>query len=415
MNYLIKSARITVINAVILIGFISSITVSAFADNNLKIIHVNIGQGDSTLILGPEENGNRTSILIDAGDRRRPDGGLVIYTLLKELGINHLDFFIATHYDADHIGGAVTMNKEFENSNMYGTSFILGLNGVPGEDGDDGDDDGDGDADFLELYKPDPEELGLGDDIIVDKYVDRGDEDLHTSETTKKYVGIADAKANRIKIEDLNDIEDFKYDIGNGVIIECISANGYVLGRNTVVSDVDTENERSLCFLISYEGFHYLIGGDTIGKKSGKENAKVEKEIGKYLEDNNINIDVLHVNHHGADNASENTFLKAIKPEVAIISAGNANSHKHPRFNTLKRLAEAGVEQIYVTECGNTVWDDVALFKKKNQRTDEDKKKINSLKNVRKILTVAQGNIIIDTDGNTYTISIPPKTFEVDN
>ena len=78
------------------------------AQDELEIIHSNIGQGDSTLIIGPEQNGKHISVLIDAGDRFGPDGGEIIHGLLKDRGIKTLDMFIATHYDADHIGGVAS-------------------------------------------------------------------------------------------------------------------------------------------------------------------------------------------------------------------------------------------------------------------------------------------------------------------
>ena len=97
---------------------------NATANDNLEIIHINVGQGDSTLILGPEENGNRVSILIDAGDRFNPDVGMAVLNTLSKYQVSKLDYFIATHYDSDHIAGSVTANKEVETTS-YGTSFVF--------------------------------------------------------------------------------------------------------------------------------------------------------------------------------------------------------------------------------------------------------------------------------------------------
>ena len=50
--------------------FIACFTaISCFANENEVIIHhINVEQGDSTLILGPENSsGDRTAVLIDAG------------------------------------------------------------------------------------------------------------------------------------------------------------------------------------------------------------------------------------------------------------------------------------------------------------------------------------------------------------
>ena len=65
-------------------------------------------------------------------------------------------------------------------------------------------------------------------------------------------------------------------------------------------------------------------------------------------------VEVLHVNHHGASNGSDPEFLDLIKPNIAIISAGNGNSHKHPTNETLKHLTEAGIDRIIQTSWGTT-------------------------------------------------------------
>ena len=50
---------------------------------------------------------------MDAGDRGAGgnfDGGLVVGEYLASQGISEIDFFIASHYDSDHVGGVVTGN-----------------------------------------------------------------------------------------------------------------------------------------------------------------------------------------------------------------------------------------------------------------------------------------------------------------
>ena len=382
------------------------------AQAELEITHINIGQGDSTLIRGPIENGQRVSVLVDAGDRSGPDGGEIVREVLDAHGIKNLNFFIVTHYDADHIGGAVTRNANIETTS-YGTSFILGSNGVPGAVGND---DNDADEDYLDDYKVDPEELGEDDDIRVGQFVDRGDHDLKSppSQSVLKYHGIANAKGNRTKIESLTDVDSFSIDLGDGATMFCLSGNGFVRGRPAVVDFVSTENERSLSFLISYKGFHYFIGGDTIGRKAGAENAAVEEAIADFLLSQNIDVDVLRANHHGADNGSSEAFLTKTQPEVAIISAGNGNTHEHPNRDALQRLAESNVKWIYTTEWGNTVWADTVLTIKPSHLSSEQREELDAIRSIRKKLTVAQGHIILTTDGVKYEIAIPPRTFNVD-
>ena len=303
----------------------------------LKIVHLNIGQGDSTLILGPEDvDGNRVSVVVDAGDiavGTKKDGGKIVTSVLKNNGVTKLDFFVATHYDADHIGGLASGTAAF------GQSFVYGPNGVPGADGDD---DGDGKANWTDetvehAPVPDADELGKDDDIAVGQFIDRGEVgDLPDSKTIDKYLALVTAVQNRKSLTTGADVSGFEVDLGDDAKMICLSANGFVRGQTGAVENATSENERSLCFLITHKKFQYLLGGDTIGKPLpsgvGPEDAKVEQAIANYLASEDIDIDILHVNHHGADNASAADFLEVIKPEVAFISSGNGNDHNIRRW-----------------------------------------------------------------------------------
>lgn len=79
----------------------------------LELHSIDVGQGDSTLILSP---GGRT-MLIDAGDNAHADE---VVSYLKTKGISHIDILIGTHPDADHIGGIDAVIDEFP----VGTFFM---------------------------------------------------------------------------------------------------------------------------------------------------------------------------------------------------------------------------------------------------------------------------------------------------
>jgi len=68
------------------------------------VLFLDIGQGDSILILSP---GGYT-MLIDGGNSSR-DANEVIIPALHAYGYDELDFLVATHPDQDHIGGLVTV------------------------------------------------------------------------------------------------------------------------------------------------------------------------------------------------------------------------------------------------------------------------------------------------------------------
>jgi len=65
--------------------------------NQFIVYFIDIGQGDASLILCDD-----SSMLIDGGQSKQSDK---IYAFLKEKGIDHLDYIVATHPDDDHVGG----------------------------------------------------------------------------------------------------------------------------------------------------------------------------------------------------------------------------------------------------------------------------------------------------------------------
>ena len=74
----------------------------------LTVAFLDIGQGDSILIRTP----NGSTMLIDGGNSDR-DGSEVIIPKLREWGEDRLDVMVATHPDADHIGGLPIVLENF--------------------------------------------------------------------------------------------------------------------------------------------------------------------------------------------------------------------------------------------------------------------------------------------------------------
>jgi competence protein ComEC len=76
-----------------------------------------------------------------------------------------------------------------------------------------------------------------------------------------------------------------------------------------------------------------------MGKKwlfTGDAPIAIEKKILERYPD--IDCDILKIGHHGSDTSSSYDFLKAVSPEVAIISVGAKNSYGHPSASVLERL-----------------------------------------------------------------------------
>jgi len=78
----------------------------------LTVYFLDVGQGDSILIQFPDDR----AMLIDAG----PDesGGSVV-SYLKQQGVKRIDYLVATHPHADHIGGMAEVIEEFDIERVY--------------------------------------------------------------------------------------------------------------------------------------------------------------------------------------------------------------------------------------------------------------------------------------------------------
>jgi len=72
----------------------------------LRVHIIDVGQGDSILI----ETENKY-MLIDAGERNK---GKIVTDYLDDIGVEKLDYIIATHPHSDHIGGLADVIKHFE-------------------------------------------------------------------------------------------------------------------------------------------------------------------------------------------------------------------------------------------------------------------------------------------------------------
>ena len=107
----------------------------------------------------------------------------------------------------------------------------------------------------------------------------------------------------------------------------------------------------------------------TYGKTVMLFTGDAEHVIENQLLNSGIDADVLKVGHHGAGSASSSSFIKAVSPEVAVISVGEGNSYGHPHADTLAILNEVGAN-IYRTDEQGTI----VVTADQNKKITVDKK-----------------------------------------
>jgi competence protein ComEC len=95
---------------------------TASPNGTLSVTFINVGQGSSTLIVGPTNE----TMLIDSGDWS--DNGEDVLAYLRTHDIDRIDSLVTTHADADHIGGHEAVIDYFETEgNGIGTVYDPGI------------------------------------------------------------------------------------------------------------------------------------------------------------------------------------------------------------------------------------------------------------------------------------------------
>nr|WP_237690742.1 DNA internalization-related competence protein ComEC/Rec2 [Paenibacillus caui] len=308
--------------AVILAGTLYSGYQPAYAGGKGYVQFLDVGQGDSILIITPKGR----NILVDGGGtvsfrkaadawrgRREPYevGAKVVVPLLKKRGIHSLDAVIVTHWDQDHAGGLQAVLKE-----------------IPVES------------------------------LIVNGSI---------SESTT-YADLADlALRYKIPIYFASYGMRLKADSSTELMFLGPLANENEAsrpGQMTEIPLVTEQNAHSVVFLLNMEGATFLFTGDLDAgaehlllarlkqengaKALGMDRADAEAGAASRLA-RPSGIDVLKVGHHGSKSSTTKEWLDYWHPVNAVISVGANNTYGHPNADVMKRLESSGTA-IYRTD-----------------------------------------------------------------
>ena len=122
-------------------------------------------------------------------------------------------------------------------------------------------------------------------------------------------------------------------------VIPAKAGKSYTYGK--LVIDVlspgktyDDLNNMSVVARISCGGASVMTTGDA--------GTTVEKDI--IAAGYNLKSDILKVGHHGSRTSTGDKWLKAVDPDIAVISCGKNNDYGHPHKEVVNRLKKAGVE-----------------------------------------------------------------------
>jgi competence protein ComEC len=184
--------------------------------------------------------------------------------------------------------------------------------------------------DLLVASHNDGDHIG-GMAALVDRFpVDHlllSDPDLSRTRSARQ---LAAAVANRripITVGGQGDI----IDLGGGCRLEVLS--GAVVRGEGTGAMIGNSNDRSLVLRVTSPWISVLLTGDLERSGEGRLGS-----VKPWLASN-----VLKVSHHGSPDATSPDFVRAVNPELAVLSVGAGNRYGHPSPKLLARLTRVGV------------------------------------------------------------------------
>lgn len=279
-------------------------------DKSLKIVYMDVGQGDGVLLRTSGHGG----ILIDGGSSsNKRVGEYVMVPVLKYYGVSEVEYAFVSHGDVDHVSGLEYLLNE-EQSGVHVVNLVLPEYG---------------DHDALQELKS--EATANNVNII---YMKPGDNITYNHQ-----------HAENINIECLYPDEE----AGQGVLD---TNNLSMILKTTITWDVreaDIENlnkssdsDASLSLL--------FVGDAGIAAEKRLIELYEKNSLGEISD--SIACDILKVGHHGSRNSSGSDFLKRVSAMYGIISCGKDNRYGHPHAETLERLKMADTKYMTTKEHG---------------------------------------------------------------
>lgn len=288
--------RSHLISLVAVFGLLLAVIIShplsaARADGKLHVDFLDVGQGDSALMIMPDG----ATLLIDGGGRPNIDwqssddtdekferdtrsiGERVVSEYLWARGLDHIDYILPTHADADHIDG---LNDVARNFKVRGAI----VSRTPADD-----------AEYIRFAQT--------------------------------------MKAASVPIER----------IGAGDILHSGEVAIDVLWPSPAANtDAPWRNNDGTVLRIRYGDQAFLFTAD------------IEKEAERAIvnQGTDLRSDIVKVAHHGSRTSSTPDFIAATRAQLAIISVGRTSIFGHPNKEVVDRWCTSGAQVITTGERG---------------------------------------------------------------
>jgi beta-lactamase superfamily II metal-dependent hydrolase len=249
----------------------------------IEIHQLNVDQGDACFL-----KIDTFKILIDGGNATK--GNNIINPYLTGLGISKLNFTVASHHHADHIGGLDEVILSFNPDTCY----------------------------------------------------DRGES--YSSYQFSEYItAVGPRRRTPAVAETLLNISNPH----GKIVLSTFAVSGHI--RKDGYAGTSDENTQSIALLLEFvsnsqDTFKFFTAGDLYSKQESilvVKNPELEK------------VHLLKISHHGSNTSTPQILLDKLKPLAVFISVGENNSYGHPHPSTLLKLQNSeSVRFVYQTTAG---------------------------------------------------------------
>ncbi len=286
--------------------------VITWPDNKLHVVVCDVGQGDAILVTR-----GFYQVLIDGG---RDDQVLRCLNHHLPIGDRTIELVVATHADADHIGGLSPVLSSFRVLKLMTNQQVKQT------------------ADFKQFWQ------------LVQAEKERG------MQLDFACVGQVVWLSNKLQLKVIS--TSGRAGI-NGVCVKDTTEN--TLSDKTLLTKSKDKNYNngSIVLLLSFLEHRYLFTGDL----------EAEGELALIRSGLLSKINVLKVGHHGSKSSSSLPFLLTLRPEISLISVGKGNPYHHPSPLVINRLLEVG-SKVYRTDLSGDIEliDDGVFLKVQTQK-----------------------------------------------
>jgi len=277
---------------------------------DLTVHFIDVGQADAIAVIFP----NNKVMMVDSGvampaTNANPRRQAVVDYLNTYVFPDStedkptIDWFVLTHSDFDHVGGAVYLFNNFT---------------IP------------------VVYRPAVFTANERNTLIADGGYLRGVHipgGSYTSHTTNAFADFVDALyATDREVIYHQYATDFK---AGGVDVDFYRPQKFYYSSSDV-------NSHSPYIVLTYKSKRIMLTGDATDKN---QEEWLHRDIA-------LKIDILKVQHHGSADGNDKVFFDSINPTYAVISVGAGNSYNHPNPGVLQNMLDSGIlpENTYRTD-----------------------------------------------------------------